>query len=351
MTEACVAVDARHLKSGIGTYLENLVPALVASTPWRWRLIGPERWSELVEGDRVTWVANTTPIYTLREHGEIARAATGADLLWVPQYNAPWGWRGKLVVTLHDLIHRMPEYTPPSLKTWVSGRLMARSLARADRVITVSEYSKMRLAEFFPGREQKCTVIPNGVQPVPDSNQPSPVPTPYVLSFGNALPHKNFARLIDGFCGLPESRPEKLVLAGPRGRAWPELKTRADAAQGRVILLDNQEREGWANLIRHAALYVCPSLEEGFGLPPLEALSAGLPVACARSASLPEVLDDAAVWFDPRDPADITRALQVGLDDDTIRDAVVTRGAARVVAHAWSHSVEAHARVLREVLR
>lgn len=347
-----VAVDARHMVSGIGTYLRNLLPELIAQSGWNWRLIGPPELKGLADTwpGRVTWIPCQDPIYTVGEHLKVAALAKGADLLWVPQYNAPLFWRGSLVVTLHDLIHRMKAYTPAGLKSTMAGFLMGSSLRRATRVITVSAYTKQKIREYFPDAADKTVVIHNGVQAPPALGGNPPMEVPYVLSFGNALPHKNFPRLIEAFLKIKADIPEHLVIAGPSGRDLPRMEALERSSGGRVHLMGLQKGPEWARLLRNAKLYVCPSLEEGFGLPPLEALSVGVPVACARSASLPEILGDAAIWFDPRNVPEMSRALMTGLADAALRARVLESGRARLALFTWQASAQRHLEVLREGL-
>ncbi|MGE4158079.1 MAG: glycosyltransferase family 4 protein [Planctomycetota bacterium] len=348
-----VAVDARHMVSGIGTYLRNLLPEMIAQSDWGWRLIGPPELKGLAETwpGRVSWIHCQDPIYTVGEHLKVAKLAKGADLLWVPQYNAPLLWRGALVVTLHDLIHRMPAYTPPGLKQKIGGWLMGSALRRATRVITVSAYSKQKIREYFPYAADKTVVIHNGVQSPPALGGTPPLDVPYVLSFGNALPHKNFPRLIEAFMKVKSEVPEHLVIAGPAGRDLPRMEELARSSGGRIHLMGLQKGPEWARLVRNARLYVCPSLEEGFGLPPLEALSVGVPVACSRSASLPEILGDAAIWFDPRSVPEMAMAIVTGLTDATVRAKVVDVGRTRLSLFTWQASAQRHLEVFREVLQ
>jgi glycosyltransferase involved in cell wall biosynthesis len=344
-----LAVDARHLKSGIGTYLKCLLPEIVERSEWKWKIIGPSYWEPLVS-DRVQWLPCELDIYSLKEHFLIPDLAKGADLLWVPQYNAPENWAGPLVFTLHDLIHCMKEFPRPALKRFFSKRIMKWSLEKADKVITVSEYSKERLGEFFPLSYPKVQVIHNGVQALPARPEKSPFDFPYILSFGNALSHKNFPRLIEAYLNISRSFDEHLVIAGFPGDDFENMKAMASGVE-KIHLLGPQDSEAWAALLYHARLYVCPSLEEGFGLPPLEALAAGVPVASSKRASLPEILDDAAFYFDPLNVWEMSECLKEALSNDEKRQAVLTAGQKRLEEFTWKKSAEAHYKLLKKLLQ
>lgn len=345
-----VAVDARHLKSGIGTYLSQLLPHMCQDDRFCWRLLGPPALDKL-SSETVSWIPCEEPIYTVREHFLIPDLAAGADLLWVPQYNAPFMWGGRLVITLHDMIHRLPEYPRPLFKSLASRLVMNRSVRRSSRVITVSEYSRQRILEFYPQQSAKISVIHNGVlQPASVEGEP-PVATPYILSMGNALAHKNFPRLIEAFASVKDKIPHQLVIAGHEGEDREVMERLARLQQGRVSLLGSQSQQDWARLMSHADLYVCPSLEEGFGMPPLEALALGVPVAVARAASLPEVLGEAAFWFDPRNVQDMSDTLLDALSNTPMRQHVVGAGELLVTKYSWQKSAREHLQVLWQALQ
>jgi glycosyltransferase involved in cell wall biosynthesis len=349
VNDKLIAVDARHLKTGIGTYTKNLLPELFKLCSCRFRVIGPAYW-KAYQDERVEWVFCEEKIYSLREHRLIAELSEGADLLWVPQYNAPFFARIPFVITLHDMIHRMREYTPLSLKSLAAAFLMDRNLEKAKRIITVSRYSKMKILEIIPDIEDKISIIHNGFHARVRSRAPSLFPYPYILSLGNALKHKNFERLIRAFSKIDRDLPHHLIIAGPSGRALKDMKNQAKKLSSRVHLLEHQEETALSSLMTGASLYVCPSLEEGFGMPPLEALSLGVPVAAARSSSLPEVLGEAAFWFDPRDTKDMAEVLRQAILDETGRQNVVNLGRERTAIFTWKRSAREHANVFSKIL-
>ena len=349
MDNKILAVDARHLKSGIGTYLKCLLPRMIELSDYRWKIIGPSYW-ERYDSDRVQWVPCEMGIYTLKEHFMIPKLAKGADLLWVPHYNAPENWSGKLVITLHDMIHCMKEYPRPWLKSLLGKQIMKWALDKSEKVITVSEYSKTRIGEFFPGMFPKVEVIYNGAERIPEKSGESFYNFPYILSFGNALAHKNFPRLMEAYLKVCGRIDAHLIIAGYPGSDITRMEEIARKNPQRIHLLPAQDKSAWANLIHHAQLYVCPSLEEGFGLPPLEALGAGIPVAVAKRASLPEVLEEAAFWFDPLDIDNIAEVLVKACEEEVERQEVLVKGCVRLQQFTWDNSAEKHHKLIREIL-
>ena len=209
-----------------------------------------------------------------------------------------------------------------TLSMRVLGPLSAR---RADRVITISEAAREDIAETLGIPRAKIDVTHLGVD-VSDRPAPPPgdvrerlgiPPGPIVLSVGAKRPHKNLMRLIEAVPKISADPPPVFVLAGLPTPHEDELRERARSLgiAERVCFLDHVEEADLEALFAAASCFVLPSLQEGFGLPVLEAMSRGVPVACSNSSSLPEVAGDAALMFDPTDTAAIARAVERLLND------------------------------------
>jgi glycosyltransferase involved in cell wall biosynthesis len=233
------------------------------------------------------------------------------------------------VVTLHDLQHLdLPELFPRAERVF-RAVFWHRSLRRADRVIAISEFVRDRAVALLGLDAQRIRVVPQGL----DHDQLGPRGAerePFLLYPARRWPHKNHRRLYEAFALLHRERPElRLVLTG--GGDF------TDAPPG-VEVRGHVDTPELVSLMQRASALVFPSLYEGFGLPPLEAMACGCPVACSNTAALPEVVGDAARLFDPRDPAAIADAVREVLDEPS---PWVERGLARAEAFSWDETARA----------
>lgn len=253
------------------------------------------------------------------------------------------------VVTVHDLIYaRFPDTFP------LASRLGLRAVVpagarRAHRVITGSESARREVVDGLGVPAARVDVVPHGLGRPPAAD-PTPAeelrarwelaPGPVVLTVSAALAHKNLERLLAAFAKLPGA--PVLVVAGHAGRESERL---AGVAAG-LGVADRIRFTGWiadADLegaYRLATCFAYPSLHEGFGIPILEAMRRGVPVACSDATSLPEVAGDAAVLFDPEDVDAIVAALRSVLDDPKRRADLAARGPARAAGFTWERSAE-----------
>lgn len=244
----------------------------------------------------------------------------------------------RTVVTLHDLQHLdLPGMFPRAERAF---RRLAwhRSLRSADRVIAISDFVRSRAVALLDLDPERVRVIPQGL----DHARLAPGDAerePFLLYPARAWPHKNHARLLEAFALLRRERPElRLVLTG--GGTPPPLPDGAEA-------LGHVPWDEVVGLMRRACALVFPSLYEGFGLPPLEAMACGCPVACSDAAALPSVTGGAARLFDPHDAGAIAAAVRDVLDDPR---PWVEAGLARAAAFSWDATARATDSVYRELL-
>lgn len=275
------------------------------SSHWHYHQVGPAR----------AWLTLALPLNLF---------LTGAKYtsFWSPAHYTPRYLGSPSVVTVHDLAYEyFPDLFLPSdlykLKHWTR-----RAVTRAKRVIAVSTATKQDLVKLYGTDPAKITVIPNGYDADlfnPKTNVSSThikdlglTPHNYLLFLGTIQPRKNAIKLIQAFRLLKEQGyTGKLVLAGNIGWMAEEtlavIKASPDAAD--IVLTGYVNEETRLALYRHADVYVLPSLYEGFGMPAIEAMASGAPVAVANNSSLPEVVGSAGILFNERDPADIARAV------------------------------------------
>ncbi len=306
-------IDARWLYTGIGAYTLNLVCGLHDRAVPVTLITLPEHRAKLAPFGYDIVLSNAR-LYSLREQIDVARAARDYEVLHVPHYNAPVRRRKTLLVTIHDLTHLLDETMGRSLKSRVYARPMLQHVAqRAEHIFTVSQYSKNKIVEHLGADAGKVTVTYNAVPPhiYPEPrdesrahiNQAFGFSGNYLLFVGSLKPHKNVAGLLKAFAILRQ-----------RGRIDHNLLIIGDDRQGRKLVMrevaelrladsvafggkasDDEVRRAYSG----ADLTVLPSFEEGFGLPVIESMACGTPVACSNAASLPEVGGEAAEYFDP----------------------------------------------------
>ena len=356
-----MAVDARMVAaSGVGTYLRNVLRRLVADGPdWRLALLGdPEElarhsWSA---APGVEVVAHRAPLYGLRQQILPAPARTLApDLLWVPHYNIPLAWRGRLLVTVHDLAHlALPELFGRGARRVYARLTFAGVRRRAAGLLYVSRFSRDEFHRLVgPPRGAEWTV-PNGVgREWFEVAAPPPAGRPYFVYVGNVKPHKNLGRLLEAFASLAAEIPHDLVVAGRR-RGFitgdPEVARRAEGLGERVRFTGFLAAGELRRTVAGATALVLPSLYEGFGLPALEAMACGRPVLAARAGALPEVCADAALYCDPRDPGDIATGLRRLAGDAELAARLAAAGVERARRFTWDETATTVSRAMRQIV-
>lgn len=357
-----VAIDARKLYDyGIGTYVRNLLKALVRlDTDTEYVLLCRSADVPFVRalGPRCTPLPVDAGNYSVQELVDIPRALGRArpDLFHAPHYVvSPFVWH-RYVVTIHDCIHlRFPEYLPNRLAPTYARVMMRQAGRRAARVLTVSEASKQDILHYLRLPAEKVEVIPNaldeGLAAAPPEaalariRERYQLDAPFILYAGNIKPHKNVDRLIEAYSILRRRgvTDVQLLIIGDNVSKAPELRRLVHRFQlhQHVRFLGFVSDEMLAALYRLTRVFVFPSIYEGFGLPPLEAMAAGAPVITSNVSSLPEVVGDAAVLVDPFDAGAIADALARVLGDEALRADLIARGRARIQQFSW-HSAARH---------
>ncbi len=359
-----VCVDARMIRSsGIGTYLQNLLPTFAQH--FDLILIGnPDE----IDISNCHVVASTIPIYSIAEQVYLPRLIPSCDVFWSPHYNIPLLpiRAKKRLVTIHDVFHLAFSDTLPLKQKLYAKLLLNRAVTISHQVVTVSEFSKAEIVKHTHASPSSIRVIHNGInhqlfRVMKDNNQLESVrqqyqlPTRFALFVGNVKPHKNLISLVKAFAAIRDKIPDLyLVIVGKKEgfiTGAPELfeyihqnKTLAD----RIIFTGFVATEDLPVIYNLADLFVFPSLYEGFGLPPLEAMACGCPVLVADKASMPEVC---GIHIDYIDPLDITSLAvkiteMINLNHEQ-RQTLSDRGVQKAAAYTWEKSIAAHIEVIR----
>jgi glycosyltransferase involved in cell wall biosynthesis len=368
-----IAIDARKYRDfGIGTYIRNLVHQLarIDRTTDYVLLCKPQDETALSSvGPNFRAVVETAPPYSVAEQVRIPMAIRRehADLFHAPHYVLPPLINCRSVVTIHDTIHlRFPQYLPGRLAYGYARTSLWLATKRSNRILTVSETSKSDILRRFRVPADKVTVIYNAIDERLSQAPPEDafervriryqLRDPFALYVGNIKPHKNLERLIDAFDRLrrePDYESLKLVIIGDEISKYQGLRraVHQHKLHKHVRFFGFVPVDTLSVLYRLASVFVFPSLYEGFGLPPLEAMACGTPVVTSNVSSLPEVVGDAAILVDPYDPDSIADGMRQALADVELRARLIERGLAKVREYSWERSVARTREVYEEVMQ
>ena len=360
---------------GMETYARELIPELVAQRPdlkltafinREAAAAGDGPWGELIPSVTIPVNARNRVEWVMGEQRYLPRAAglQGVDLVHSLASTAPgWGPFRRLT-TIHDLNYLTVPDTHVGLRALGMRVLVPLAARRSDRVIADSQSTANDIERHLGTPREKVDVVPLGTgvsydgEPMPEAELRAKHDLgdgPVLLTVSAQRPVKNHAALIEALAMIPAERRPLLVLAGPsydddHGR---ELRERATArgVDGDVRWLGWTEDAELEGLYALAACFVFPSLYEGFGLPVLEAMQRGVPVACSDRSSLPEVAGDAALTFDPEEPHAIAAAVEEILGNPAEAELMRAAGRAQAERFTWAETARKTLRVYDRVLR
>jgi glycosyltransferase involved in cell wall biosynthesis len=346
-----VAIDATPLvgkRTGVAAVVSGLVGALrnqpdidlvgYGLTIRGWRAVR----SALPPGVSHAWLPMPAqPLLRLWRHIELppVEGWTGpVDVVHGTNFVVPPSRHAGRLVTVHDLSPLLhPELCTPTSRQYPA--LLRRAIRTGASVHAVSQTVAEEILESFRISQDRVHVVPNGLT-VPEVPPDLPdAAQPYLLALGTAEPRKNFPQLVQAFGSVAAKFPDlHLKIAGPSGWGEQALKSAIEASPHKERI----QRVGWiedtATLIKQATLFVFPSLYEGFGIPPLEAMSLGVPVVASAAGALPEVLDDAALLVSPGDVSALAEGIMEALENSTLREDLIQRGLARARSFDWATS-------------
>lgn len=265
------------------------------------------------------------------------------DLLHVPHFNVPILYRKKFVVTIHDLIHHHFSQESTTTKNPIIFKFkrmgykitISNAVKRSQKIIVPSKFVKDEVTNNFKVDPRKIVVTYEAAEEEYFQNvkrQTSNVKR-QILYVGNAYPHKNLGKLLDAM-GLLD---EKLLIVSPRNVFSKRLETEVKSRDldAKVKIIGFQEPEELVKILKAGKAYIFPSLSEGFGIPGLNAMAAGVPVVCSDIPTLKEVYSDAAVYFDPKDPADIAQKIKSVVNSPKKIQKLTEKGQHQAKKYSW----------------
>ncbi len=318
MSRPTILTDARWLgPHGIGRFASNVLARL------------PQH-SQLRSGPRPLSLSDPLWLsYQIAKHRP--------EIFFSPGVSLPAVCLSRLVFTIHDLI--CVQLPATSISSTCARRLYFRTIVRpaaqrAYRVLTVSEYSRAELLKWTGLHEERIVNVGNGIDPVFRRTGRRYEPGfAYLLYVGNFKPHKNVKRLLEAFARLDYSEPRLLLT----GLGTPELLAAVESLglERRVHFTGYVDDHRLAELYRGALLLVQPSLVEGFGLPPIEAMACGTPVVVSGVSALPEIVGNAGVFVDPLDVDNMRRGMERTISDLDLRKKLIEAGHLRASLFRW----------------
>jgi glycosyltransferase involved in cell wall biosynthesis len=353
-----IGIDARMIdNTGIGRYLQNLLVHLARiDTHNDYIVFVNAENSRVVQQENIRFVPLKirVPLYSLREQWwlpwEIRQWPL--DLIHYPNFDMPLLPLYPSIVTIHDLIYYLyPDQCPSKIAHYYARFMLRQATRKASLLITDSEYSKRDLIAHFQVPAEKIQVIfPAADQRAHPSQSPETsvvkkygITKPYILYVGKHHPYKNIRTLLHAF-NVHKNIYERfqLVIAGKKDLRRKDLYQEAEAlyAGQAIVFTDFVSEDDLFELYRQARLFVFPSLYEGFGLPPLEAMACGVPVITSTAASLPEVVGDAAIQVEPLDVQGFADAMQSVLTDESLWQEFQWKGLQQAQYFSWDTAAQ-----------
>lgn len=296
------------------------------------------------------------------------------DLMHFTHFNVPIFFRNKFIVTIHDLtLRRFPTHKR-SIKNLIiypiknlAYRIIFRhSIKNSEKIIAISDYTKQEIINYYKVNPNKIKVIYEGA---PNQNSKSHAyrqagkiqnskfsKRKYLLYVGNAYPHKNLKRLILAFEKIKKDFSDLyLVLIGGDDYFYKKLKKFIH--NSKFIIRDYVLFPGFIpdkdlnTVYQYATLYVFPSLAEGFGLPSLEAMTRGVPVASSDATCLPEILGDAAIYFNPLSIDDMAKKIKKALINENLRKNLIDKGFKQIKTYSWQNMAKETLKIYKKIIK
>ena len=358
-----ITIDARWINtSGIGTYLRNIIPGIIQSFPdCNFTLLGDIVELTKLEGvniDRVNLICANSPMYSIQEQIDyILLIPKGTTLYFSTHYNIPLLYSGPMLVMVYDVFHlAMPDLVKGIHKRIYANFMFKAVRHKAKKIITISNFTKHELIKYTGKGRQTITPIHLGVDKEAFSvSKEEPLHKhSYVLYVGNIKPHKNLSALVNAFSNIASDVPHNLILVGKKEgfiTGDNAVSIVAKKLGSRIQFTGYVSDQDLKNYYSYADALVFPSLYEGFGFPPLEAMAVRCPVLASNIGPMPEVCGDGALYCDPYDIDDIATKLTILLSNHELRLQLKNKGFSRVQKFTWDKCIQHTIDVIKDLLQ
>ncbi|EKE16070.1 MAG: glycosyl transferase, group 1 [uncultured bacterium] len=374
---ARIGIDARFfgpIGKGLGRYTQKLIENLekIDRENEYFVFLRKENFEEYVpKSDNFKKVLADFRWYGIREQiwMPLLLNRYALDIMHFPHFNVPLLYRRPIVVTIHDLIllHfptlRGSALSPLlyRLKFWAYKLTISSAIRRARKVITVSEFTKKDILNHYGEENDKVVVTYEAADDfcrISEKNQEEilekyGIIKPYLLYVGNAYPHKNLERLVNVFGRINQTRPElNLVLVGKEDYFYARLKELVRKKNICNVIFPGYVPDQDLDMVyRNCVLYVFPSLYEGFGLPPLEAMSKGAPVLSSDHECMQEILGDSVFFCEAENEEALFRKIEAVLADDEARRKIVEKGYRKSNSYSWNKMATETLEIYKKIKR
>ena len=364
-----IAVDLRALvpaATGIGVYTRSLLKELAGRGVYRYLGLAhkPPRDPEELAAAGIPTEHEPAPLGVIWQQLRLPRRLDrgDVDLLWSPLLTLPMRCPVPAVATVHDLTTLLLPETHRLKVKWSILPFLRLSLERAERLVTISQSSANDIAFHFPQCARKVRVVYPGIDPefrpgtreeIQAVRNELGAPEGYILYAGTIEPRKNVGAVLDAWEALHQDDPHvpPLVLVGGYGWASQHLLKRIEALTSKgVQVLGHVSRERLVRVFQGARIFVYPSLYEGFGFPPAEALACGIPTVVSTSSSLPEVVGKAGIQVPPGDAGALAMAVRDLLADAARAADLAARGPEQAARFRWDRAAQEMEEVFGEAL-
>jgi len=354
-----LAIDCRMINaSGIGSVIKGLLPYFVNSSEFKCYLLGNtdeinKFLSDKVNGDLPIIMELKSKIYSIKEQFELILKIPKCDIFWSPHYNVPiLPIRAKKRISMVCDVNHFAFFNRLNIKQKVYAKTIINLCTRiASVIITISEFSKNEIVKytgtnpnkikvFYLSGDKKFKIIEDKSE-LQKTRDLYKLPYKYLLYVGNVKPHKNIVNLIKAFRIVNEKHDDfKLVIVGKKEGFITGIDNiagliKSENLEDKVVFTGFVPDNDLVNIYNLANIFVFPSLYEGFGIPPIEAMAAGVPVVASNVSSIPEVCGEAANYVDPYSIDDIAKGINRVIEDKNLQQELIKKGFERIKVFSW----------------
>ncbi len=341
-----ICVDARMINhSGIGVYIQEILKCLTIDFNLI-LLVAHEQISNIeILKLNARIITVKSKIYTIKEQIEIPLKIPKCDIFWCPHYNAPiFPTRAKKKIsTIHDIYHLRHSQNINLIQKFYSKIIFFFTIKNSQVIITVSEFSKNEILLFYPKIQNKIKVIHNGIEHLKTKIViESKIDYEYLLYVGNVKPHKNLKTLIEAFNLIKIKHSQlKLVIIGKKD-GFINGEKYIQNSQEDIIFTGHIDNVKLVEYYKNAKIFIFPSIYEGFGFPPLEAMIFSCPTICSNAASIPEICEDATLYFNPYNCLELISQIETLLTNPKKTIELKQKGLIQANKFSWIKSYNIH---------